>query len=105
MFTSSNSIDRDPHSFPTRRSSDLFDWEVRQHIVDHNCHWEDWSRIHRLAHEKGMKTPATMLYGHIEEPRHRVDHVIDRKSTRLNSSHSQTSYAVFCLQKKKLTST
>src|SRR2546430_11961541 len=27
--------------------------------------------------------------------------VIDRKSTRLNSSHSQISYAVFCLQKKK----
>src|SRR2546430_10772147 len=31
-------------------------------------------------------------------------HVIDRKSTRLNSSHSQISYAVFCLKKKKQTS-
>src|SRR2546430_16620623 len=30
-----------------------------------------------------------------------ADHVIDRKSTRLNSSHSQISYAVFCLKKKK----
>src|SRR2546427_9454655 len=29
------------------------------------------------------------------------DHVEDRKSTRLNSSHSQISYAVFCLKKKK----
>src|SRR5688572_31453795 len=28
------------------------------------------------------------------------DHVLDRKSTRLNSSHSQISYAVFCLKKK-----
>src|SRR2546430_4483943 len=28
---------------------------------------------------------------------------VDRKSTRLNSSHSQISYAVFCLKKKKLT--
>src|SRR5438270_6082790 len=28
-------------------------------------------------------------------------HVVDRKSTRLNSSHSQISYAVFCLKKKK----
>ena len=44
--------------------------------MDHRTHWEDWSRIHRLAHEKGLKTPATMLYGHIEEPRHRVDHVL-----------------------------
>src|SRR5205085_11678354 len=41
------------------------------------------------------------------EPRHReIDRVrevveLDRKSTRLNSSHSQISYAVFCLKKKK----
>src|SRR5688572_31989097 len=30
-----------------------------------------------------------------------VDFLLDRKSTRLNSSHSQISYAVFCLKKKK----
>ncbi|WP_347232014.1 radical SAM protein, partial [Streptomyces wadayamensis] len=60
----------------TGGGAEIFDWEVRQHIVDHATHWEDWSRIHRLAHEKGLKTPATMLYGHIEEPRHRVDHVL-----------------------------
>src|SRR2546430_4895440 len=33
--------------------------------------------------------------------RHRGDRLLDRKSTRLNSSHSQISYAVFCLKKKK----
>src|SRR2546430_10198973 len=34
-----------------------------------------------------------------------IDHqLLDRKSTRLNSSHSQISYAVFCLKKKKKTS-
>ena len=60
----------------TGGGAEIFDWEVRQHIVDHNTHWEDWSRIHRLAHSKGLKTPSTMLYGHIEEPRHRVDHVL-----------------------------
>jgi aminodeoxyfutalosine synthase len=60
----------------TGGGAEIFDWEVRQHIVDHRTHWEDWSRIHRLAHEKGLKTPCTMLYGHIEEPRHRVDHVL-----------------------------
>lgn len=60
----------------TGGGAEIFDWEIRKQIVDHECHWEDWSRIHRLAHEKGLKTPATMLYGHIEEPRHRVDHVL-----------------------------
>src|SRR2546430_10400500 len=35
-------------------------------------------------------------------PQHSALHQADRKSTRLNSSHSQISYAVFCLKKKKL---
>ncbi|MDX6210458.1 MAG: aminodeoxyfutalosine synthase, partial [Frankiales bacterium] len=60
----------------TGGGAEIFDWEVRQHIVDHATHWEDWSRIHRIAHAKGLRTPCTMLYGHIEEPRHRVDHVL-----------------------------
>jgi aminodeoxyfutalosine synthase len=54
-------------------------------------HWEDWSRIHRLAHAKGMRTPATMLYGQGEEPRHRVDHVL-----RLRELQDETGgFAVF----------
>jgi aminodeoxyfutalosine synthase len=60
----------------TGGGAEIFDWEVRKQIVDHKTHWPDWSRIHRLAHGKGLRTPATMLYGHIEEPRHRVDHVM-----------------------------
>jgi aminodeoxyfutalosine synthase len=60
----------------TGGGAEIFDWEIRQQIVDHATHWEDWSRIHRLAHAKGLRTPATMLYGHIESPRHRVDHVL-----------------------------
>src|SRR2546430_11504651 len=38
--------------------------------------------------------------GRVENPSH-IDSRRDRKSTRLNSSHSQISYAVFCLKKKK----
>ena len=75
----------------TGGGAEIFDWEVRQHIVDHRTHWEDWSRIHRLAHSKGMRTPATMLYGHIEQPRHRVDHVL-----RLRELQDETGgFAVF----------
>src|SRR5688572_32561130 len=36
--------------------------------------------------------------------RERAEALLDRKSTRLNSSHSQISYAVFCLKKKKIIS-
>jgi aminodeoxyfutalosine synthase len=75
----------------TGGGAEIFDWEVRSQIVDHATHWEDWSRIHRLAHSKGLRTPATMLYGHIEEPRHRVDHVL-----RLRELQDETGgFAVF----------
>src|SRR3712207_8860354 len=42
---------------------------------------------------------------HAERGRHRVHDAEDRKSTRLNSSHANISYAVFCLKKKKTFST
>ncbi|SNQ50508.1 Aminodeoxyfutalosine synthase [Frankia canadensis] len=75
----------------TGGGAEIFDWDVRQHIVGHETHWEDWSRIHRLAHAKGLRTPCTMLYGHVEEPRHRVDHVL-----RLRELQDETGgFAVF----------
>src|SRR2546430_6592860 len=44
----------------------------------------------------------TLARGHTGLPEARRAAVRDRKSTRLNSSHSQISYAVFCLKKKKM---
>src|SRR5688572_31215273 len=76
-------VARDLHSFPTRRSSDLFaaefsseaDWKKQTHRLG--------ARLHPLTIEQNALTS------------------LDRKSTRLNSSHSQIAYAVFCLKKKK----
>src|SRR2546427_12944439 len=48
---------------------------------------------------------ATWRYGERLKARRREQMKLDRKSTRLNSSHSQISYAVFCLKKKKTTET
>src|SRR2546430_8917030 len=82
-------IRRPPRStlFPTRRSSDL---SLELTGVP-SCH---------LAPVRRKKTRLRSLSCH--------DHlsassptIADRKSTRLNSSHSQISYAVFCLKKKK----
>src|SRR5206468_12871817 len=67
---------RDLHSFPTRRSSDL---------------------------TRNRTTPADARQATIATRQPTVDQgssVQDRKSTRLNSSHDQSSYAVFCLKKK-----
>src|SRR2546430_4837775 len=54
-----------------------------------------------LARGEIIDRPAP-LFGMVGE-RCRIDRepAVDRKSTRLNSSHSQISYAVFCLKKKK----
>src|SRR3712207_8216608 len=44
---------------------------------------------------------GTFFSGSIAQRRHAVGEIVDRKSTRLNSSHANISYAVFCLKKKK----
>src|SRR5437763_16230654 len=76
----------DLHSFPTRRSSDL------GNVV------AVWLGVDQVADRCFFLEPLA--------PPHRIDRLLrreglDRKSTRLNSSHRCISYAVFCLKKKK----
>src|SRR5438270_7500889 len=62
--------------------------------------------VHVLAHRAADDADlASLLDRDVDRLLHPVDirRERDRKSTRLNSSHSQISYAVFCLKKKKLT--
>ncbi len=56
--------------------AEIFHPEVRDQICEHKADAAEWIRIHREAHELGLRTNATMLYGHIEQTRHRVDHLI-----------------------------
>src|SRR5688572_32555355 len=53
------------------------------------------------AHDSGVRRGHGMAVAILHAARMQVDSARDRKSTRLNSSHSQISYAVFCLKKKK----
>src|SRR5262245_63921803 len=78
FFSPCNTAHLDLHSFPTRRSSDL--------------------ATHFAIHEPGLHQ---LLHVHLEGL-HAVEgaSLLDRKSTRLNSSHLGISYAVFCLKKK-----
>ncbi len=55
--------------------AEIFHPEVREKIAHDKCTAEQWLDIHEQAHKLGMNTNATMLYGHIEEYWHRVDHM------------------------------
>src|SRR5687767_606427 len=56
--------------------AEIFHPEVRGKICEHKADASKWIDIHRTAHELGLKTNCTMLYGHIENAYHRVDHLI-----------------------------
>jgi len=60
--------------------AEIFAAEIRNQICADKVDAEGWIRIHRAAHQLGMHTNATMLYGHIEKCHHRIDHM-DRLRT------------------------
>ncbi len=55
--------------------AEIFHPEVREQICPGKATADQWIEVHRTAHGLGLKTNATMLYGHIETYGHRVDHM------------------------------
>ncbi len=55
--------------------AEIFHPEIRDQIAGGKCTGAQWLRIHEIWHELGGRSNATMLYGHIEEYTHRVDHL------------------------------
>ncbi len=56
--------------------AEIFHPEIRGQICEHKADASNWIEIHRTAHQLGLHTNATMLYGHLENAMHRVDHLI-----------------------------
>ncbi|MGD0529516.1 MAG: aminofutalosine synthase MqnE [Polyangiaceae bacterium] len=56
--------------------AEIFHPEVRSRISHDKADADQWLAVHRTAHALGMRTNATMLYGHIETFEHRVDHLL-----------------------------
>jgi len=54
---------------------EIFAPRVRRRIGIGKCTGDDWLRVMRVAHEEGMNTSATMLIGHIEFVRERIEHM------------------------------
>jgi aminodeoxyfutalosine synthase len=56
--------------------AEIFHPDVRTRIAHDKATADEYLEVHRVAHRGGMKTNATMLYGHIETFEHRVDHLL-----------------------------
>lgn len=56
--------------------AEIFDEQIRKQICPDKGSTAEWLAIHREAHLLGLKTNATMLYGHIESLEHRIDHLL-----------------------------
>ena len=55
--------------------AEIFHQEIRDQIAGGKCSGEQWLQIHEEWHKLGMRSNATMLYGHIEKYQHRIDHL------------------------------
>ena len=55
--------------------AEIFDESIRDQIAGGKCSSEEWLKIHKIWHQMGLYSNATMLYGHIESFEHRVDHM------------------------------
>jgi aminodeoxyfutalosine synthase len=55
--------------------AEIFDTEIREKISADKVDSDGWLDIHAIAHSLGMHSNATMLFGHIEEYKHRIDHM------------------------------
>ena len=56
--------------------AEIFHPEVREQICGAKASTESWLNVHRTAHRLGLHSNATMLYGHIDGPKHRIDHLV-----------------------------
>ena len=60
--------------------AEIFHTEVREIICDGKLDAGEWIEVHRIAHGLGIPTNCTMLYGHVEKPEHKVDHLMQLRA-------------------------
>lgn len=70
--------------------AEIFHPEVRDRLCEHKADATKWLDIHRAAHQLGLRTNCTMLYGHIENAYHRVDHLIRLREVQSETGGFQT---------------
>jgi aminodeoxyfutalosine synthase len=70
--------------------AEIFHPEVRDKICEHKADTKEWFNVHRTAHSLGLRSNATMLYGHIENAYHRTDHLLKLRELQDETGGFQT---------------
>ena len=76
--------------------AEVFDERVHNEVFRNKIGGEEWMDVHRVAHELGLNSNATMLYGHVETTKDRINHMLllreeqDRALQKSNQGSFQT---------------
>ena len=70
--------------------AEIFSDRIRHIICDHKIDGDDWLETARTAHKLGLRSNATMLYGHVENDEDRVDHLMRLRALQDDTGGFQT---------------
>ena len=70
--------------------AEIFSDRVRHIICDHKIDGDEWLETARTAHQLGLRSNATMLYGHVENDEDRVDHMLRLRAVQDDTGGFQT---------------
>ena len=70
--------------------AEIFAPKIRKKICDDKCTADEWLDVHRTAHQLGLRSNCTMLYGHIESDEDRVDHLLRLRALQDETGGFQT---------------
>ncbi|MEO8350990.1 MAG: aminofutalosine synthase MqnE [Chthoniobacteraceae bacterium] len=81
----------------TGGGAEIFDPGIREQICRGKESAEEWAEVHRTWHQMGMRSTATMLFGHIETYAHRIDH-LRRLRDLQDETHGFTGFVPFAFE-------
>src|SRR5579862_1589755 len=70
--------------------AEIFSERVRRIICDHKITGDQWLEVARTAHQMGLHSNCTMLYGHVENDEDRVDHLLKLRALQDETNGFQT---------------
>ena len=77
--------------------AEILDDEVRSRIAPNKCSTANWLRVMEEAHKQGLRTTATMMFGHVEEPRHILNHLFGLRELQ-DRTHGFTAFIPWTFQ-------